>query len=380
MRIPDAIRVSPQAIDPLSWVTRPLVSLSFAATALGYGLFIVVLTWRFGERPLFELLSVLLVTGACVWVQFLTGPLHPRFGLRRAVGPLLLVLLGLASSTWAAMASTSAVQHWWAPVGLGIFIATTAAYSTVIDIVVYGAILSVATAIATGLAFLGQYELWTGLSTIIIALSSVIIATVATGLFCFQVARHSQRLLAGAGVPLSDEEAANEAAARAAEIGTIARLGSRVAPFLEKIAGAGTVTQADRALAGQLARRLRSDLVSRANSSWLDSLASEGRLYVVDPDRRADSLDAAQRSALRGLVLAALAVPATDSGSLFLELRGQPDGSTAVALSLDLDLPEGRRVMMLAPYYLALKSSVGDISWDPEQDMLRFQVPGAKPW
>ena len=148
-----------------------------------------------------------------------------------------------------------------------------------------------------------------------------------------------------------------------------------MAPFLESIAEAGTVTPEDRTLAGQLARRLRSDLVTHANRSWLDALALRGRIFVVDPDHQADRMSTAQRAALRGLVLAVLDDPTIDQGSLFIELRGQEDGSTAVAMSIDLDLPEGRRVMMIAPYYLALKTTVQEISWDPSRDLLRFQVP-----
>ena len=120
--------------------------------------------------------------------------------------------------------------------------------------------------------------------------------------------------------------------------------------------------------------------MTQANRSWLDSLALGGPIYVVDPDNRADSMNVAQRAALRGLLLAVMDDPATDNGSLFIELRGQPDGSTAVAMSIDIDLPEGRRVMMIAPYYLALQTTVNEISWDPVRDLLRFRLPPGKRW
>ena len=86
-------------------------------------------------------------------------------------------------------------------------------------------------------------------------------------------------------------------------------------------------------------------------------------------------MTAAQRTALRGLLSELQKDPAIDVGSLFIEFRGQPDGSTAVALSLDVDLPEGTRTMMIAPYYLALKTTVRDISWDPVRDLVRFRLP-----
>ncbi len=379
-RLADALRVSPQQIDPLSWITRPWVALSFASLTLVYGLVATLVTWNGSPAPWFDLAAAVVMTGACVYVQIATRPLRPTFGPRRAAIPVLLGVAGLGLSTLANIGSEVGVHNWWAPVGLGLLIATCGPYSTLPQITSYGFVLAVATGFAAWAAFVGRDDPWTGLATILIACSSVVVATVATGVFSFGVAIRTQALLGRVGIPVAEDDALREAAARRAELTTLARLGSRVAPFLASVADAGEVTAEDRALAGQLARRLRSDLVSQANRSWLDSLAVDGRIYVVDPDNRADSMNAAQRAALRGLLLAVMDDPATDNGSLFIELRGQPDGSTAVAMSIDIDLPEGRRVMMIAPYYLALKTTVKEISWDPVRDLLRFRVPPGKRW
>jgi len=189
----------------------------------------------------------------------------------------------------------------------------------------------------------------------------------------------STRSLLDGADPQSQRQSAEAAeAARRVERRTLARLGTRVAPFLAAVADAGEVTAADRALAGQLARRLRSDLVSEVNRSWLDRVALFGRISVVDPDRRADRMNPAQRTALRALLMAVVEHPAATVGTLFIELRPEPDGATAVALSLDFALPEGRRAMMLAPYYLTLQTAVEDLSWDPARDLLRFQVPAPR--
>ena len=371
----DALRVTPQQIDPLSWITRPWVSLSFAVLSLFYGLSATILIWPVSGRPWFDVLGVLCVFSACLYVQFATRAMRPQFTPARAVLPIGLALIGLGLSTLASMESAVPVQSWWAPVGMGILIATLAPYATLPQITLYGSILALFTALATWPAFIGRDDPWTGLSSILISTSSVIVGTVATGVFSFSVVVQTQNLLARAGIPVDDDDAEREAAARRAELSTLARLGTRVAPFLESIAEAGTITAEDRTLAGQLARRLRSDLVTHANRSWLDALALRGRIFVVDPDHQADRMSTAQRAALRGLVLAVLDDPAIDQGSLFIELRRQENGSTAVAMSIDLDLPEGRRIMMIAPYYLALKTTVQEISWDPARDLLRFQVP-----
>jgi hypothetical protein len=271
--------------------------------------------------------------------------------------------------------STVLVQHWWAPIGVGLVIATLGPYSTVLQVLAYGAVLGLATAVSASLAFRGADAVWPATSVVFISGSIIVVATVATATFGYVVVAGTQRLLVGAGTVPPASDAASEDAARRVERRTLARLGNRVAPFLEAIADAGVVTDSDRALAGQLARQLRSDLVSQANRTWLDSIALFGRIYVVDPDNRADRMNAAQRTALRGLLNAVMENPGAAVGSLFIELRGDADDSTAVALTLDFSLPEGRRTLMLAPYYLTLQTTVDSISWDPSRDLLRFQVP-----
>jgi hypothetical protein len=45
-----------------------------------------------------------------------------------------------------------------------------------------------------------------------------------------------------------------------------------------------------------------------------------------------------------------------------------------VAVSLDVDLPEGRRMMHLSPYYLTLDTAVRGLRWEDVRH-LRFEVP-----
>jgi hypothetical protein len=374
----DAWRVSPQQIDPLSWFTRPLVPLAFAALALVMGLGTVAATWRLTDRPGFELAGIALVVTACIVVQVRTRPMRPSFGAREAVLPLALAVAGLVASTVAAAGSTALVQHSWAPIGVGLVVATLGPFSTVRQTVVHGALLTVATAVCASTAYAGdgRDRVWPPLSTAVIAGGVVAVATVATAAFSFAVVSTTLRML-GAARP--DSSALRDEAADRVERRTLARLGNRVAPFLERVATAGEVTDADRALAGQLARRLRSDLVLQANRTWLDSVALGGRIHVVDPEGRADRMTTVQRTALRGLLVGIVDHPAAAVGSLLVELRGDDDGATAVALSLDFALPEGNRATMLAPYYLTLQSTVDSLTWDPSRDLLRFQLPARGP-
>ena len=264
-------------------------------------------------------------------------------------------------------------QAW---VYVAVFIATMGPYSSAVAVIAYGTGLTVVTAIAGLVVFMSPDSIWPSASTIVIAVNVVIVATVATSVFCYVLVSHTRRMLTQHQSDPDPLLSARDDAVSRVERRTVARLGARVAPFLDSLAASGSVTDEDRALAGQLARKLRTDLVQQANRSWLDRIAESGRIFVVDPDQRAEHMNQAQRSALRGLVFAVLRNPATDAGSLFIELRGQEDGSTAVAVSVDLDLPEGHRTMLLAPYYLALKSTVDGMRYEPARELLRFRLPG----
>ena len=376
----DAWNVTPQQIDPLSWFTRPLVPVAFAILAALIGTATIVIQWSLSRNPWLDVAAIVLVASACVLIQMRTRPLRPMFGPRQALVPLALTVAGLALSTVSAINSDALVQYWWASIGVGCVVAALGPFSTVRQVLAYGTALTALTAACGYIAFAPRSEVWPALSVTLIAGCAGVVATVATATFGYEVVSRTQTLLRspGAEQPVSAEVASDEAARRV-ERRTLARLGKRVAPFLESVAQAGEVTAADRALAGQLARRLRSDLVSQVNRTWLDSVALFGRIYVVDPDKLADRMNAAQRTALRGLLQSVTNNPGTAEGSLFIELRGQPDGSTAVALSLDFSLPEGTRAMLIAPYYLTLQTTVDSLTWDPSRDLLRFQLPAQGP-
>jgi len=372
----DSWNVTPQQIDPLSWFARPLVPVAFAAFAAIIGVATVAVQWRFLARPWLDLAAIVFLAGACLVIQFRTRPLRPRFGPRQALAPLGFAVAGLALSTASAVDSAALVQFWWASIGVGCVVAALGPFSTARQSLVYGTGLTVVTSFCGYVGFAPD-PVWPALSVTLIAGSAVVVATVATATFSYMVVSRTRVLLTGAAgprVPRPGDEA-SEHLARRVERRTLARLGNRVAPFLEAVAEAGEVTAADRALAGQLARQLRSDLVSQVNRTWLDSVALFGRISVVDPEKRADRMNAAQRTALRALLLSVTANPGATVGSLLIELRGEPGGATAVALSLDFSLPEGRRAMLLAPYYLALQTTVDSLTWDPSRDLLRFQLP-----
>lgn len=369
------LRLSAQDADPLSWFTGPLVPSVFATLNFVYGSVFAILTWSGSPHPIVQIVGVVMCTSACVLVHVLTRPMRRRIGWPGAIVAVATATCGFVLSALGYAGSVMTIELWWAPFGLALTIGSLAPYLPARAIVLLG---TVAGAVSVPIAFLAvrdQVTAWGPVATIMIISSPIVSGIVATAAFSVAVVARTLPLIEKRTQTMLSVDAPHGLRNQADERERLVRLGSRVVPFIEEVARAGVVTPADRTLAGQLARRLRDDLVTQSDLSWLDSVARD-RLVVVDPDHRAGRMRGYQRTALRALVRAILDTPGTDAGSLLVELRAHPDGSTAVGVSLDIELPEGRRIMHLAPYYLALRGSVDDLEWNDDRFLrVTFNLP-----
>jgi hypothetical protein len=369
------LRLSAQEVDPLSWFTGSLVPLVFAGLNLLYGGTFAILTWDASRDPLVQLVGVALCTLACGLVHVLTRPMRRRLGWVGATAALAIGIAGFGLSAFGYAEAIIPIELWWAPFGLALVIGSLGPYLPARAIIALGAVTAVIAVPPAQFVIDPQVTAWGPVATAVIIASPLISAIAATAAFSAAVVGRTLPLIERRSQAMLSLEAPLSAANEQFERDRLARLISRAAPFIEDIARSGEVTTADRTLAGHLARRLRDDLVTQSNLSWLDTVAHD-RLVVIDPDQRANRMRSAQRTALRALLRAILDTPGTDAGSLLVELRAHPDGSTAVGVSLDFELPEGRRVMQLAPYYLALRGSVEDLEWSDEKFLrVTFNLP-----
>ncbi|MEP6480989.1 MAG: hypothetical protein ABJA94_03165 [Rhodoglobus sp.] len=371
--------LSAQQIDPLSWFTGPLVPLSLATMAALYGSVMIAVTWGQTVDPILQGLGLALCVGADVVVHLATRPLRRPIGWRIGALALLVSAAGMVLSAIGYAGTSFSVELWWAPIAFGLTVMTLSPYLPVRQLLVLGGGFTLAVVLASIVALWPVSGIWGTIGSAVIIAYPPVVALAATVTFSYFVVStmlplaesRSRILVAGQGV--------RDEAADILERATVARLTARAAPYLERIAEAGHIDPADRALAGQMARRLRDELVTQSNLSWLDSIASESRLVVVDPDRLARRMNNAQRTALRAMLRAILAIPETDTRSLMVELRKAPDGATAVGVSLDLALPEGTRIMHLAPYYLTLRTTARDLAFDRDKLSVTFTMePGER--
>jgi hypothetical protein len=368
--------LSASELDPLSWFTGPFVPLVFAGLNLAYGSTLAVVTWLQMPTPRLQFVGVLLCTSACLVVHVLTRPLRKPITWRAGA---LVVGIGSAGFLVSALGYTNlvfSIELWWAPFGVALVLASLAPYLPARTLVLLG-LGSIAVTVPVAYVIV-RHEVpnWGPVSTVLIIISPIVSGIVATATFSYVVVSRMQPLIEKRSQTLVSADAVRSAVVEQAEQERLAELTARAVPFLESVIANGKVVPTDRALAGQLARRLRDDLVTQSNVTWLDSIAASSRLVVIDPERRAAKMKTPQRTALRALLTAILDTPGTDAGSLLVELRGAEDGSTAVGVSLDMELPEGRRIMHLAPYYLTLGTAVKDLQWSRDRFIkLSFNLP-----
>lgn len=363
-------------VDPLSWFTGQLVPLVFAGVTFTYGIALSIATWVQVGNPRLQPLGVLIATLACVFVHVMTRPLRPRIGWGTGAIAMGMAAVGFLVSAVGYYRIDFAIEVWWAPFAMAFVLISLAPYLPAPTLVALG-MGSIAVTAPVAYFIISREDLsWGPVTTVLIIITPTIAGVIATATFSYLVVSRMQPLIdkrsetlvsTGTGLARETEEA---------ERVRLAQLTARAVPFLESIAETGVVTASERALAGQLARRLRDDLVTQSNLTWLDSVAQGSRIVVIDPLRLANKMRGPQRTALRAFLQAILDTPGTDSGSLLIELRRGEDGATAVGVSLDRELPEGRRIMHLAPYYVTLGTAVENLKWSRDRFLkLTFNLP-----
>ncbi|MBX3092995.1 MAG: hypothetical protein KF680_00410 [Cryobacterium sp.] len=377
----DSFTQAPYEIDPLTWLSGNRLPLVFTA--------LIILTC---SAPIFaakgspiEILgqigALLLMAASCVVVFSFTRPTRGRVTLLRALVPVTMACTATVISAVNIVAPSPLgdlmpIELWWAPLGFSLVLGSLAPFLSATKSLIVGSIAVVVTGACSALAFAAGA--WPVVSTVAIGSVPIVLATAGVVTFQSQVVKRVLRWSSNASPAVVTGSLLTERARLAAIQGELATVSSRVTPLLAGIADRAEVTPEDRVHAAELADEIRRELVERSNRSWLDHVADGKPITVVDPDHRAETMDERQRSMVHALVLAVIDSPEVEYPQLLIELRGEADGSTAVAITIDAGLAEGRRIMLLAPHYLSLRTAVDDLRWSGGDTIrMRFRVgPG----
>ena len=367
-----AFRTAARDVDPMSWFTGPYVPLVFAGVIAVFGSVLSFTTWRSVLVVEIQLIALALCVAACLIVQLLTS-LPAR--IDDALG-FVVVGVGGAGVIVSALGYADVpfrIEQWWAPICFALAMASIVPYLAPWRILAFGALATVTVVPITFVIVHEHALMWGPVSVLVFVATPTLVSTAAGTAFAYSIVQQVLPIVDNRSGSVVSEHLDPDPEDEEAERRALARFTARAVPFLRGIAERGTVDANDRALAGEIARYLRDDLVSRSDLVWLGLRADDRRVVVIDPDRRAATLRTAQRTAVRDLVRAVLDDPATDATTMLIELRAESDGSTAVAMTLDTQLPEGRRVRHISPYYFNLRGEMRDVRLG--RDGLRFRVP-----
>lgn len=362
------VRLAPQRVDPLSWFTGPRIPLVVVIVLVAMALSTTIVHWRQWSNPWQELLALPFFGLSAYILSTATRPQRPPFGPALALLVLLIAGAGFMVSAAGAEGGSVTVESWWGPVAIALIVSALAPYSSALQMIAYALPPLLLVLVVTPIVYPpNESGHWAPVTVEVIAGSPTLAAGLAGAVFSYSVVSRMSRAMTQ--IDHDPEPAAAGAA-------IVSDFNPEIARFLEEIAARGTIRSSDRERATVLADSLRIELVTAANRSWLDTLALKSGLKVDDPQHLADRMNENQRSALRGLLVEVTESPVVPIESVLVEIRDEGDGSTAVALSMDVDLPEGRRVMLLAPHYLTLGTTVDDLSWDDGRTLLlKFRIP-----
>ncbi|QEE61918.1 hypothetical protein FVA74_10320 [Salinibacterium sp. dk2585] len=376
MTFTSTLRTSPQKADPLTWILAfnlPLIAV--LATAAG-GFLVAIMIAPQGVSPFATLLATTLSVLGCLVVQRAAQPHRPLVRPGQAALPMALGVASMLVSAFGHRGSSVPLGEWTGPLGLATVMLALVPYLPGLVVGGLGLIGAVIAGLASRWAFdtseIGEWSAFIAGSSLPFHVG--VAGAAFSGLVVAAVTRWR-------ALPYDREETAERPSSfvsRLQQHGTPVAIGDDVLALLQRVADGARVSAKERADAASLAAGIRADLVEVVNRSWLETIPQHERLSVEDPDGAANRMTRSQRSAIHTLISAALESPVLAGEALRIELRSLDDGTTAVAFSMNITLPEGRRVMMLAPYFISLKASVDDLEWAVgEQLRMRFKLPPA---
>lgn len=371
---------SPREVDLLSWFTGPLVPVVFGGIAVVLGATVTLAENQGPRGAMLGIASVAVMAAAFSSVMFLAPRRRAKLEVSIMFVPIIIGWMALLLGFPGEWSSGVPLEVHWSPVALALLLASLAPYLSAVRILIVGSLSILLSMVTTALGYSVDPHTgyWPFLVQLLLGSGLIIVATTAATVFSYQVVARTMRWAASASGEALSSGGLGEAARRRILRQELASVSDRALPLLERVTASGVVTDSDREEARVLSESLRAELVERSNLSWLESLTRQMSLTVIDHERRAEQLNLGQRSALLGLLTAATKELYDASTRVVIELRGEADGATAVAISADRALPEGRKLTLLAPHYVSLVAEVADAEWSTSEKLhMSFRVPAS---
>jgi len=337
--------LSPQQLDPLGGVSaRAVVELSVVVGIL-VSLALTLTSLEQFAHPLLEVLAFVSLALGGGWFIYASSPF--RAPLRRSSHMIVtgFLLVAVLLNALAQVGSNDYLRDDWGPLGMAVVLFAMGAYRPAREVLVFTIISSV---LVGALAWARADDFTAAAPPIVFGLlAAAPILGAGAGSAAFSASLVRTLLLwreRTNGIPTVVDSVGDLPAAHRSLVET------EVAPFLQRIADAGSVSPADSSRARALSNELRALLVIDSERSWAADLAAG----VVDSGQLADSLTTDQRSCLRALLAHINHSSVFDPNTLRLSFAR--DGWAGVCvIEVEYDRGSSPR-LQLAPYIAVARS------------------------
>ena len=372
-----------QQRDPLAaMVGRPISYLA----AIGLPGYAGVSTWLNRDsivHPALAAAAVLLVVVASVALIRLSSPLRAPFTSRALVLLVVLVLLASGISAVSMGANDSLLRDDWGGPVVGLLILALAPYRPAKELAVAGAL----SAIFVGVVVLVQAENFVAayppIMFVVTATVPVVALSSAAATFAHVLVRGLDRWDVQARLAfteLADER--GRFIARSVQQDSVTILNQQVVPFLSELRDRGEVTVHSRRRAREIADAVRDSMVASADRSWLDDLLDEvvaaaadpeaPRVALADPAALARTMTAAERTALRALIVAAHGHPSFDPARSGITIGAGP-ARCEVVVRVGIPAGDHAERSRLAPFIAVARVIFADLHVEHDSSALTLR-------
>ena len=370
MTVQDASR---QQLDPAGTLGSYIPSIVLGGAGFAWSVVAILVNLPNADVPALLGVALLLLAAAYALVILAVHPYRAPLPALAHLGVHTLVLLAFAASTLATWESGDASRSGWVPLTLGLIIAALAPYRPAWEIVAAGTVSAVVIGLVT-------YSRARSAATDQFAIAIAIGAVVVVLALCVGSAVYSRSILDVLTRWQRRDELASEALAgelrediaRSVQRDRVTILNRDIVPFFTDLLARGQITDADRRRASEIAADIRGVMVADADRSWLEAVllfgGHVGPGVVDDPDNLAASLDTAQRTALRALIVALAGDPRVKQAvSVMLADDGKRCSGT---LTAGIDAPEHSMRTVLGSCFAVLRSAFPSFTVDFHQPKL----------
>ncbi len=373
-----------QQLDPAGSTGVAPVAIFLLLGAFLYAVFMTVRGEAEISNPVFAGLALALLAIAGAIVISGSSPTRAPLTARTHAAAHTVAVLAILCEAVGQWGTNMFIRDDWGPVTLGILLVALGPYRPAKEIAGAGMLSAVTIGVIT--CFEASSLVTSGplLAFVVMAVTPMLALCFSAAMFSDGVVTSIERWqdrAKAASVSLVRE--LREGIARSVQQDRITILNRDVLPFFNEVLARDTLTTADRDRARMIADAIRQVMVEEVDRSWLESLLAYPavdptnrpeavRIIVNDPHRVASAMTVAQRTAIRALFVALIAIPGCSRDHARIVLSRHGDRNHGV-ITARVPISEHAMRSTFAPFLAVMRAVFTSLEVDFVQPELTLR-------